>query len=174
MDSRRFFSAGIDVRGNLTQSLLGTTYKEIVAGIVQAHLNVPYAELLGQASGELSYSIWKLGSGGDPYLSARTGGHQDDSPGRLIQVPGVNNGGANGSPYPSFTVYTSQVGAQWKVLGFLVLWPVQEEPLLLQARGERVHRYHPRRSDSSQVGSSIYSLRCEPGLTRTWWKGKNE
>lgn len=56
MDSRRLFSAGIDVRGNLPQSLLGTTYKEVVAVIVQAHLNVPYAELLGQASGELSYS----------------------------------------------------------------------------------------------------------------------
>jgi hypothetical protein len=56
MDARRFFSAGIDVRGNLPQSLLRTTYNEVAAGIVQAHLNVPYAELLGQDSGESSYS----------------------------------------------------------------------------------------------------------------------
>jgi hypothetical protein len=45
--SRRFFSTGMDVRGNLPQSLLRTTYNEIAAGIVQAHLNVPYEELLG-------------------------------------------------------------------------------------------------------------------------------
>jgi hypothetical protein len=48
LDSRRFFSAGMDVRGNLPQSLLRTTYNEIAAGIVQAHLNVPYEELLGR------------------------------------------------------------------------------------------------------------------------------
>jgi hypothetical protein len=47
MDSRRFFSVGINVWGNLPQSLLRTTYNKVAAGIVQAHLNVPYAELLG-------------------------------------------------------------------------------------------------------------------------------
>jgi hypothetical protein len=44
--SRRFSSAGMDVQGNLPQSLLRTTYNKIAAGIVQAHLNMPYAELL--------------------------------------------------------------------------------------------------------------------------------
>jgi hypothetical protein len=52
IDARRFFSAGMDVRGNLPQSLLRTTYNEIAAGIVQAHLNVPYAELLGRDPSE--------------------------------------------------------------------------------------------------------------------------
>jgi hypothetical protein len=48
MDSRRFFSTGIDTRGNLPQSLLRTTYNEVAMGIVQAHLNVPYGQLMGQ------------------------------------------------------------------------------------------------------------------------------
>jgi hypothetical protein len=55
MDARRFFSTGIDVRGNLPQSLLRNTYNKVAAGIVKAHLNVPYAKLLGQDSGESSY-----------------------------------------------------------------------------------------------------------------------
>jgi hypothetical protein len=54
MDARRFFSAGTDVRGNLPQSLLRNTYNDIAVGIVQAHLNVPYARLLGQDAGEPS------------------------------------------------------------------------------------------------------------------------
>jgi hypothetical protein len=56
MDARPFFLAGIDVRGNLPQSLLRTTYNKVAAGIVEAHLNVPYAKLLGQDPGESSYS----------------------------------------------------------------------------------------------------------------------
>jgi hypothetical protein len=56
MDARRFFSAGIDIRGNLPQSLLRNTYNKIATGIVQAHLNVPLAQLLGQDSGEASHS----------------------------------------------------------------------------------------------------------------------
>jgi hypothetical protein len=56
MDARRFFSAGVDVRGNLPQSLLRNTYNEVATGIVQAHLNVPYSQLLGQDSGEASHS----------------------------------------------------------------------------------------------------------------------
>jgi hypothetical protein len=48
MDARRFFSTGIDTRGNLPASLLRTTYNEVAIGIVQAHLNVPYAQLMGQ------------------------------------------------------------------------------------------------------------------------------
>jgi hypothetical protein len=44
------------VRGNLPQSLLGNVYNEVAAGIVQAHLNVPYGQLMGQDSGEASYS----------------------------------------------------------------------------------------------------------------------
>jgi hypothetical protein len=47
MDARRFFSTGIGTRGNLPQSLLWTTYKEVAIGIIQAHLNVPYAQLMG-------------------------------------------------------------------------------------------------------------------------------
>jgi hypothetical protein len=47
MDARRFFSTGIDTRGNLPQSLLRTTYNEVAVGIIQAHLNVPYAQLMG-------------------------------------------------------------------------------------------------------------------------------
>jgi hypothetical protein len=47
MDARRFFSTGIDTRGNLPQSLLRITYNEVAVGIVQAHLNVPYAQLMG-------------------------------------------------------------------------------------------------------------------------------
>jgi hypothetical protein len=47
MDARRFFSSGIDTQGNLPQSLLRTTYNEVAVGIVQAHLNVPYAQLMG-------------------------------------------------------------------------------------------------------------------------------
>jgi hypothetical protein len=43
MDARRYFSTGIDTQGNLPQSLLRTTYDEVAIGIVQAHLNVPYA-----------------------------------------------------------------------------------------------------------------------------------
>jgi hypothetical protein len=56
MDARCFFSAGIEVRGNVPQSLLRTTYNKVAAGIVQAHLNVPHTELLGQDSSESSYS----------------------------------------------------------------------------------------------------------------------
>jgi hypothetical protein len=54
MDARRFLSTGLDIRGNLPQTLLRTTYNEVAAGIVQAHLNVPYAQLLGQDAGEPS------------------------------------------------------------------------------------------------------------------------
>jgi hypothetical protein len=56
MDARRFFSAGIDARGNLPQSLLRNVYNEVAAGIVQAHLSVPFNQLLGQDPGEASYS----------------------------------------------------------------------------------------------------------------------
>jgi hypothetical protein len=54
MDSRRFLSTGLDVRGNLPNSLLRNTYNEVAAGIVPAHLNAPYAQLLGQDAGEPS------------------------------------------------------------------------------------------------------------------------
>jgi hypothetical protein len=54
MDARRFFSTSIDIRGNLPQTLLRTAYNEVAAGIVQAHLNTPYAQLLGQDAGEPS------------------------------------------------------------------------------------------------------------------------
>jgi hypothetical protein len=51
IDARRFFSAGMDIR-----NLLRTTFNEVSAGIVQAHLNVPYVALLGQDPGEASFS----------------------------------------------------------------------------------------------------------------------
>jgi hypothetical protein len=75
MDARRFFSAGIDVRGNLPQSLLRTTYNEVAAGIVQAHLNVPYAELLGQGSGEPSYGPETGRAGSRTQTESRTFRH---------------------------------------------------------------------------------------------------
>jgi hypothetical protein len=61
MDARRFLSTGIDIRGNLPQTLLRTTYNEVAAGIVQAHLNAPYARLLGQDAGEPSEGTDMLG-----------------------------------------------------------------------------------------------------------------
>jgi hypothetical protein len=42
-DARRFFSTGVDVRGNLPQSLLMKTYNEVATGNVQIYLNVPYS-----------------------------------------------------------------------------------------------------------------------------------
>jgi hypothetical protein len=76
MDSRRFFSAGIDVWGNLPQSLLRTTYSKVAAGIVQAHLNVPYAELLRQDSGGASHEP-ETGAGdrGQAQMGAKTFRH---------------------------------------------------------------------------------------------------
>jgi hypothetical protein len=55
MDARRFFLTGIDIQGNLPQSLLCTAYNKVASGIVQAHLNVPYSQLMGQDSGEDTY-----------------------------------------------------------------------------------------------------------------------
>jgi hypothetical protein len=52
MDARQFFSTGIDTRGNLPQSLLRTTYNKVAIGIVQAHLKVPYAQLMGADTSE--------------------------------------------------------------------------------------------------------------------------
>jgi hypothetical protein len=44
MDACRFFLVGINVRGNLPQSLLlQATYNKVAEGIIKAHLNVPYA-----------------------------------------------------------------------------------------------------------------------------------
>jgi hypothetical protein len=63
LDARRFFSTGMDIQGNLPQSLLQTTYNKIATGIVHAHLNVPYTQLMGQDSREASYSNE---SGGTP------------------------------------------------------------------------------------------------------------
>jgi hypothetical protein len=55
MDSQRFLSTSVDICGNLPQTLLRTTYNEVAAGIVlHAHLNAPYAWLLGQDAGEPS------------------------------------------------------------------------------------------------------------------------
>jgi hypothetical protein len=75
MDACRFFSTGIDARGSLPQSLLRNTYNEIAAGIVQAHLNVPYAKLLGQDSRESSYSPKTGATGGQTQTESRTFHH---------------------------------------------------------------------------------------------------
>jgi hypothetical protein len=45
--NRHFFSSGVDVRGNLPQSLLSTVYNEVVMGIIIVHHHVPSGELLG-------------------------------------------------------------------------------------------------------------------------------
>jgi hypothetical protein len=63
MDARRFFSTGIDTRGNLPQSLLRTTYNEVAIGIIQAHLNVPYAQLMGPDVSEDPPSFASLRTG---------------------------------------------------------------------------------------------------------------
>jgi hypothetical protein len=39
--NRHFFSSGVDVRGNLPQSLLSTVYNEVVMGIIIVHHHVP-------------------------------------------------------------------------------------------------------------------------------------
>jgi hypothetical protein len=77
LDSRRFFSAGIDVRNNLPQSLLRTTYNEVAAGIVQAHLNVPYTELLlGSDLEDTAYGRPETGPpGGRTQTESRTFRH---------------------------------------------------------------------------------------------------
>jgi hypothetical protein len=54
MDARRFFSTGVDMRGNLPQSLLMKTYNEVTRRNVQVYLNVPYSQLMGQDPGESS------------------------------------------------------------------------------------------------------------------------
>jgi hypothetical protein len=56
MDTQRFFSMGINIRGNVPQSLLRTNYNKVAAGSIQAHLNVLYRQLMGQDPGEASYS----------------------------------------------------------------------------------------------------------------------
>jgi hypothetical protein len=97
MDARRFFSAGIDVRGNLPQSLLHNTYNDIATEIVQAHLNVPFAQLFGQDSGEPSHSP-DTGAGGQ--ARARS------EPRTFRHVPAAIKTILRGarSKYPSLTV----------------------------------------------------------------------
>jgi hypothetical protein len=97
MDARRFFTLGIDVRGALPQSLLRTTYNEVAAGIVQAHLNVPYAQLMGQDSGEASHSEEASGSRtSTPQRESRTFRHVPPSIKTILR-------GAR-SKYPTLTV----------------------------------------------------------------------
>lgn len=64
MDARRFCSTGIDTRGNLPQSLLRTTYNVVAVGIMQAHLNVPYAQLMGNDPSEESSGYPEMHSTG--------------------------------------------------------------------------------------------------------------
>ncbi len=98
MDARRFFSTGIDNRGNLPQSLLRTTYNEVASGIVQAHLNVPYAQLLGQDSGEPAYEPEMATSapGASPRGETRTFRHVPSSIKAILR-------GAR-SKYPAVTI----------------------------------------------------------------------
>lgn len=47
-----FFSSGIDVQGNLPQSLLRKTYNKVAIGNVQVCLKVPYSQQMGQDPGQ--------------------------------------------------------------------------------------------------------------------------
>jgi hypothetical protein len=98
MDARRFFLTGIDIRGNLPQSLLRTTYNEVASGIVQAHLNVPYSQLMGQDSGESSYEPETVAStpGASPRGETRTFCHVSASIKAILR-------GAR-SKYPTVTI----------------------------------------------------------------------
>jgi hypothetical protein len=60
VDTQRFFSTGIDLRGSLPQSLLLKTYNEVAAGSVQIYLNVPYSQLMGQDPGESSDGLLRF------------------------------------------------------------------------------------------------------------------
>jgi hypothetical protein len=64
MEARRYFSTRINTRGNLPHSLLQTTYNEVAVGIVQAHLNVPYSQLMGSDAGEESLGYPEVRSAG--------------------------------------------------------------------------------------------------------------
>jgi hypothetical protein len=98
MDARRFFSTGIDVRGNLPQSLLRTTYNEVAAGIIPAHLNVPYSHLMGQeASDDASPHTESTEAGtGQASRESRTFRHVPSSIKTILR-------GAR-SKYPSLTI----------------------------------------------------------------------
>jgi hypothetical protein len=100
LDARRFFSAGIGTRGNLPQSLLPTVYKnEVASGIVQAHLSVPYSQLLGQDPGETSYgpdTTSEVGRAAAPRNESRTFCHVPPSLKSVLR-------GAR-SKYPSVTI----------------------------------------------------------------------
>jgi hypothetical protein len=69
----------------------------VAAGIVQAHLNVPYAELLGQDSGEASYS---------PETGATTGGRASSESRTFRHVPAAIKTILRGaqSKYPAVTM----------------------------------------------------------------------
>jgi hypothetical protein len=98
MDARRFFTMGINIQGALPQSLLRMTYNKVAAGIVQTHLNVPYADLLGQDSGEGPYSEDRGGglrTSASP-MESRTFRHVPSSIKAILR-------GAR-SKYPSLTV----------------------------------------------------------------------
>jgi hypothetical protein len=99
MDSRSFFLTGVDVRGNLPQSLLRNTYNEVAAGVAQAHLNVPYSLLMGQDTGEPSYSNKRrqtTGGTGTSRAEVRTFRHVPASIKTILQ--GVR------SKYPTVTI----------------------------------------------------------------------
>jgi hypothetical protein len=97
MDARRFFSTGIDTRGNLPQSLLCTTYNEVAVGIVQAHLNVPYSQLMGNDTTDESPGYPEARStGGAASRESRTFRHVPPSIKAILR--GVR------SKYPSVTI----------------------------------------------------------------------
>jgi hypothetical protein len=98
MDSHRFFSTGVDVRGNLPQTLLRNTYNEVAAGIVQAHLNTPYAQLLGQDAGEPSMSF------DEPRESSNGSGNSESRTFRHIpaSIKAILRGAR--SKYPALTI----------------------------------------------------------------------
>jgi hypothetical protein len=65
-DARRFFSAGLDVRNNLPQSLLSHVHNEVLMGNVTVYLNVPFDELLGHGGDIRGPTFEGAGGGSGP------------------------------------------------------------------------------------------------------------
>jgi hypothetical protein len=103
MDARRFFSTGIDTRGNLPQSLLRTTW-------------------LGR------YSKLRILD-----LPPRTSLDQGNTPRGTIKVPVRHNCGTDGSPRATPPVCPSQAWTKRIMFGLPLLWRLQEQWMPIQA-----------------------------------------
>ena len=119
MDPRWFFSTGVDVQGNLPQSLLRKTYyNEVAMGNVQVYLHVPYAQLMGQDPGESSDGLqFDRTQEGSNLVSGRSG-----EPRLFRHVPTLIKTTLQGaqSKYPLTTIAglrSSQAQTKWSLLG---------------------------------------------------------